>query len=393
MTVEHSLNQRIIKEFIASKQASLFHSLKESEFTGRVCFRESEHKQWFFYLYLGRLIYSTGGNHIVRRYKRNLTLFMPEMISDLAILERDPETHKLFEPKICWEYDLLSFWTNQGKINRKQVTSFIFAQTNEILFDLTQIKQLEVEYVLDKALSNPLTVIDSNNSVAEGWKLWQAWQNAKLADRSPDSAPLIIQPEQLMARTSEKTYLGMSKILDGKKSLRDLALVLNQNIVQFTSLLKPYIQMGFIELIEIDDHPPPIKPVVAPKFLVACVDDNPMVCQTMEKIVKGNGWDFLSVTDDLRAIALLLNHKPQMIFLDLIMPHINGYEICSKLRKMEAFAETPIIILSANTSLFDRLRGKMSGCSEFLAKPINQVSLIDLISKYQQAHVSNTEPV
>lgn len=392
MTVENSINP-IIKEFVASKQASLFHNLKESEFTGRVCLKESEDKQWFFYMYLGRVAYSTGGNHIVRRYKRNLTLFMPEMISDLAILERDPESHKLFEPKICWEYDLLNFWVNQGKINRKQVTELIFAQTSEILFDLTQIKQLQVEFIPDKSLSNPLTVIDSSKSVAEAWKLWQSWQNAKLADRSPDSSPLIIQPEQLSARTSPKTYLGMSKILDGKKSLRDLALILNQDIVQFTGLLKPYIQMGFIELTEIGDQPPPIKQVSIPKFLIACVDDSPMVCQTMEKIVKGNGLDFVSVTDDLRAIAFLLNHKPQLIFLDLIMPHINGYEICSKLRKIETFAETPIILLSAHTNLFDRLRGKMSGCSEFLAKPINQGSLIDLISKYQQTHVTNSEPV
>lgn len=386
--MDNNLNQVTIREFFASRQATFFYTLKQSEFTGQVYLKESEQKQWTFYVYLGRIFYATGGFHSVRRYKRNLALYMPEMISELAIIERDSAKPENFQSKVCWEYDLLNLWIDQEKINSKQITKLIFAQIAEILFELTQAKQLNVEHQIDKSFSNPLTVIDSDRAVAEAWKIWQTWQNAKLADRSPDYAPFIIQPEQLSQRTSPKTYQGMSKLLDGKRSLRDLAVVLNQDFVQFTSLLNPYIQLGLIELSEIGDHPPPIKVSASKKFLIACVDDSALICQTMEKVIASGGYDFLGITDDLRALPLLLNHNPDIIFLDLIMPHINGYEICSKLRKVVSFANVPIILMSAHDNLFERLKVKMSGGSEFLSKPINAASVLNIVSKYQQQGAS-----
>lgn len=389
--MDNNINQVTLNEFFVSKQATFFHKLKQSEFTGQVYFKESESKQWIFYLYLGRIFYATGGVHIVRRYKRNLALHMPEMISELAIIERDSANHKIFQTQVCWEYDLLNLWIEQEKINRKQITEFIFAQVAEILFDLSQIRQIMAECQSDKSFSNPLTVIDSEQVVAQGWKLWQTWQNAKLADRSPDYAPVIIQPEQLSQRTSAKTYQGMSKLLDGKKSLRDLAVVLKQDLVQLTSLLKPYVQMGLIELSEISDMPLPIQVQTSKKWLIACVDDSSAICQTMKKVIVSGGYNFLEISDDLRAIPILLNHKPDLIFLDLIMLHVNGYEICSKLRRVGVFANTPIILMSAHTNLFDRLRAKMSGASEFLSKPVDPASVLNMISKYQQEHINIKE--
>ena len=97
----------------------------------------------------------------------------------------------------------------------------------------------------------------------------------------------------------------------------------------------------------------------------------------MEKILTTGGYRFLGVQDSLRAIATLLSRKPDLIFLDLIMPNTNGYEICTQLRKVSAFRDTPIVILTGNDGIIDRVRAKIVGASGFLSKPANAETVLE----------------
>ena len=94
------------------------------------------------------------------------------------------------------------------------------------------------------------------------------------------------------------------------------------------------------------------------------------------------GYQFVSEMDGLRAIAVLLNRKPDLIFLDLIMPNTNGYEICTQLRKLSYFKQTPIVIVTGNDGLIDRVRAKMVGSTDFISKPVNEKIVLDTINKY-----------
>ena len=87
MMTQQPINSNLIKEFASSKQTAFFESLKRLRFSGQVTLKHCERKQWNFCLYLGRVVYATGGSHSVRRYKRNLAIHMPEMVSELAIIE------------------------------------------------------------------------------------------------------------------------------------------------------------------------------------------------------------------------------------------------------------------------------------------------------------------
>jgi chemotaxis family two-component system response regulator PixG len=160
---------------------------------------------------------------------------------------------------------------------------------------------------------------------------------------------------------------------------------MKRDVVEVTRSLLPYIQAGLVELIDMPDLPPPIAPpapvVPAPEEqpqgpLVACVDDSPLVCQSMEKILTTAGYQFLGIQDSLRAIATLLTRKPDLIFLDLVMPNTNGYEICTQLRKVSAFRHIPIIILTGNDGIIDRVRAKVVGSSGFLSKPVNAETVL-----------------
>lgn len=242
----------------------------------------------------------------------------------------------------------------------------------------------------DNLLSTRLVLIDADQLINEAQKHWQAWQGAKVADRSPNSAPVIRQAEQLQERTSPQVYQTLKQLLDGNQTLRDLSVRMKRDVVTVTSSLLPYIQMGLVELIKIKDLSPPVsiptnrtstttETAVGP--LIACVDDSPLMCQTMEKIVTGANYQFLGINDPLRAIAILLARKPAAIFLDLVMPNANGYEICGQLRKLSFFRNTPIIILTGNDGIVDRVRAKMVGSTDFMSKPVNPEMVISAIHK------------
>ncbi|MGL5876417.1 MAG: response regulator, partial [Xenococcaceae cyanobacterium] len=332
-----------------------------------------------------------------RRWRRNVTAYSPQMIaqfseirSELASIAAEQST------KISWEYKLLSLWIDEQKITREQATSLIMASIVEIMFDVTQAMQVTCEILQDNLLSTRLVLIDAEQVIGEAHRLYQGWQDAKIADRSPDLAPVIKQAEELEKRTNEKVYQNLKQLLDGNQTLRDLAVRMKRDVVTVTRSLLPYIQMGLVQLVEIEDIPPPVstpvaeilsKSVIPQRTLVACIDDSPTICQQMEKIITGGGYQFVSESDGLRALAVLLSRKPDIIFLDLIMPNTNGYEICSQLRKLSFFRQTPIIILTGNDGIIDRVRAKMIGSTEFISKPVDPEIVLETIVKYVRQKV------
>lgn len=102
----------------------------------------------------------------------------------------------------------------------------------------------------------------------------------------------------------------------------------------------------------------------------------------MEKILTSRGYQAITVTDSMRAIATLLTRKPNLIFLDLVMPNTNGYEICAQLRKVSAFQDTPVVILTGNDGIVDRLRAKLVGASDFLSKPVDAETVLTVVEKH-----------
>jgi two-component system, chemotaxis family, response regulator PixG len=388
MTTDKNVPLIPISEFVASKQAGLFQTLKQPRFTGQLILTGPKGDQWTFYLYLGRIMYATGGSHPVRRWRRNLALYMNQIPFDLKNIQKDLENIPNKDLiHTCWEYQLLCLWVEQQKISREQVAKMIRAVITEIFFDVTQAVQITYQIKRDNNLSTQLVLIDADQVIVESWKLWQAWQSAKVADRSPNSAPVIKLPEQLQSRTPPKTYQVLSKLLDGQRTLRDLAITMRKNIVEITRSLMPYVQAGLVELVDLPDLQAPLIQDFSSQDqtqnpVIACIDDSPVICQTMEKIVTGAGYQFIGINDALRAIAVVLSNKPDLIFLDLIMPNANGYEICGQLRKLNFFKNTPIVILTGNDGIIDRVRSKMVGATDFLTKPVDQELVLETIRKY-----------
>lgn len=356
-------------------------ALKPAKFTGRLLVQSSSEQKWTFYLYQGRILYPTGGVHPIRRWQRYSSSFFPQIQLNQLNLPTDLVGS-------AWEYQLLSLWLKQQLISHEQATQMIREVVAEVLFDILQSAEVMYETVPEN--SQPfqlLSLIDVEQVLATAQQIWQSWQTAKLTNLSPDKALYIKRPELLEQQTSASTYRQLTALLSGQNTIRDLAVQVKRQIWEIPSSLLPFIQTGTLVLIDIPDlslslpSDAPEKPKgTAPKPVIACIDDSPLVCQTMEQIVTQAGYQLVAVQDPLRAIATLLSRKPDLIFLDLVMPNLNGYEICTRLRKISAFSDTPIVILSSN--LIDRVRAKVVGATDCLDKPVKSDIVLKIISKY-----------
>ena len=435
-----------IRNFTTNKPIHLFEVLKNPQFSGQLQLKTPDGKQWVLYLYSGRIVYAAGGTHPNRRWKRNLTLHCPTLLTNGSNWQQDLESVATQGARTApgWQYQLLCSWKSKRKISQELIDRLIRAEVEEILFDIAQTPGVTYEIKSQTLLFPKLAFVDVDRSIAVVQKQWRVWQAAKAADRSPNHAPLICQPEQLRRCVSTQTYQTLAKRLDGQQTLRDLAVQMKRNSVDILQSLLPYIQRGFVDLVEVADlpnptiaipasqpttgkqsvakqsqmgtpaiaRPTPGKPAVQPttnrtgtgikpkatgnppdrkapseksgpkKPLIACVDDSPMICQTLGDILTGAGYQFMALNDALRAIVSLMMHKPDLIFLDLVMPDANGYEICSQLRKLSFFRTIPIIILTGNDGIIDRVRAKMVGSSDFLSKPIDAATVLNVVQKY-----------
>ncbi|MEM7795205.1 MAG: response regulator [Cyanobacteria bacterium P01_C01_bin.118] len=130
---------------------------------------------------------------------------------------------------------------------------------------------------------------------------------------------------------------------------------------------------------------------VSHQAMIAYVDDSPADSEAMAAIIKGAGYGYGSIREPLKALPMLLELKPQLIFLDLVMPFTNGYEMCSQIHRTPTFKKTPIIIVTSNDGIIDRVRARIVGASGFFSKPITKEGVIDVLNKYLEP-VSSKSP-
>jgi CheY-like chemotaxis protein len=414
------------------KLAKQIQSCVKDHFTGRLEVKNTQFLQfWSLYFYQGSLIWAASSVHSIRRFHRQMSLHCPELPIN-TVVESGSDT-------VDWEYKFLAKLVKQGKIQWEQMAAVIEGQITEILVDLLQQSELESRSIMPLTYRRiPKSTIDSTTkdstrlvliATVHPWlqakHAWEAWRQAGLKDYSPNLAPVIRQAKELRQQIPAVAYHKLILLADGNWTLRDLAVKLKKNLLLLTQSIIPYIDQGSIRLIEVDDitqsfQPKlsttnvshrgeigrwkdsqkdaesekkslsPLHPLPAPTTpLIACIDDSKNDSLIMNHILTEAGYQCINIQDPVKALLILLKRKPELIFLDLIMPVVNGYEICSQIRRTSVFKDIPVIILTNNDGIVDRVRAKVVGASGFLAKPIKVEKVLKIIGK----HLPTTKPV
>ena len=114
------------------------------------------------------------------------------------------------------------------------------------------------------------------------------------------------------------------------------------------------------------------------KILV--VDDSKTIRRTAETLLSKEGCQVFTAIDGFDALSKIADHQPDLIFVDIMMPRLDGYETCSLINHNKMFKETPVIMLSSKDGLFDRARGRIVGSEQYLTKPFTKDELLGAVS-------------
>ena len=115
---------------------------------------------------------------------------------------------------------------------------------------------------------------------------------------------------------------------------------------------------------------------------VMVIDDSNTIRRSAEIFLNQAGCQVLLAEDGFDALAKITDHEPDVIFVDIMMPRLDGYQTCSLIKKNPRLSSTPVIMLSSKDGLFDRARGRMAGSDEYLTKPFTKDSLLKAVAHH-----------
>jgi twitching motility two-component system response regulator PilG len=114
---------------------------------------------------------------------------------------------------------------------------------------------------------------------------------------------------------------------------------------------------------------------------VMVIDDSNTIRRSAEIFLLQAGCQVVLAEDGFDALAKIADHQPQIIFCDIMMPRLDGYQTCSLIKKNARFKSTPVVMLSSKDGLFDRARGRMVGSDQYLTKPFTKDSLLQTVAE------------
>ena len=118
----------------------------------------------------------------------------------------------------------------------------------------------------------------------------------------------------------------------------------------------------------------------SPKILV--VDDSKTIRRTAETLLKKEGFTIITAEDGFEALAKIADHRPDIIFVDIMMPRLDGYQTCALIKNNAEFRSTPVIMLSSKDGLFDKAKGRIVGSDQYVTKPFSKSELLEAIENH-----------
>ena len=113
-------------------------------------------------------------------------------------------------------------------------------------------------------------------------------------------------------------------------------------------------------------------------------DDSNRIRRTAETLLAKAGCDVVTASDGFDSLAKIVDIKPDVIFLDIMMPRLDGYQTCALIKNNAEFKSIPVIMLSSKGSLFDKAKGRIVGADDYLTKPFGRAELLDALERYSK---------
>ncbi|NEO97135.1 MAG: response regulator [Symploca sp. SIO2E9] len=298
------------------------------------------------------------------------------------------------------EYQAILWLLNQHHLNPWQAKKLIEGLVQEVLELFLSVTTGKYQFNLQTTELQTFCKFDLQSIIEHCHNRLQVWQSLEPIIRSPYQRPYISN-QAIFERYSAQDIITprvkqkLGSLLQGY-SISNLATILKQDELEIAKFLRPYVVNRSIGLREPESpfdqlhqiYSPAVKSPALPEVqkdscpIIACVDDSPNTLNEIERLLGQDKFSFFKFVEPIKAAILLRRIKPNIIFLDINMPTMNGYELCRLLRKHPSFKQTPIVMVTGTNGGQHKEKAKNVGASDYLTKPFTKSDLETIVSKY-----------
>ncbi|MFB2933942.1 response regulator [Aerosakkonemataceae cyanobacterium BLCC-F154] len=348
-------------------------------------FRDSKYRVaeqfWIVFFLNGQIAYAADSDSSLSRLRDYLRRYRLDSALDQLDLPAIATTN-------APEYGYLWTLLETHVLTPAQGRSIVQSMVHETLFDLLSLHQGSFVFEIGPALAPQLTTLEIGPLVTHIMKQVQEWKQFHPHIQSPEQCPVIVEPSLLRQKLPENTFKILASWADGQNSLRQMARYLNRQILPVAKAIYPYIKKGWVQLVYPSNpstNPTPGEFTSEAKtgtYSVVFIDDGIATCKAVEHTLQQHGYAVAAISNPLKALSLVFQIKPDLILCDIIMPELDGFEICAMLRRSTAFRQTPIVMLTGKDGFIDRVKARMVGATDYLTKPFGDSELLTLVEKY-----------
>ena len=372
---------------------------------------------YLIYLAQGRLIYATNSLEPFERLERHLRRLnhqIPTLTREFRTqvrLQFESNCHN--DELIKSDYQAICWLVEQNYLKLAEAEILIERLTREVLESYLLIPKIESEIIVSKSNLSPIICsFDWQPFIINCQQRLEAWKALSPHIWSSFQRPYFFAQSHAQRRISSEQQEKLGRVLKGF-SFCQLSALFNQEELQLAQKLYPLIVKGIIFLRQ--PYPPfdrlpkisnispvttttarklpqadtqsalariPNSPTVEKTWKIACVDDSPAVLRKIERFLDNDAFVVSLIQDPVKALVQILKIKPDLILLDIGMPNLDGYQLCSLLRNHALFKLTPIVIVTGKEGFIDRAKARLVGATDYITKPFTQSELLKIAFRY-----------
>lgn len=332
---------------------------------------------WQLYLGDGKLHFATSGMGKAERLAYLLGQLFPKAkfpISD----------------SLSQDYAYVCKIWKMGKFSLQQVRHVLLFITQEAITQFLALPRAAVKFDRTVGLDPLLLSLSLKQMIRPLQPTMRQWVQLRPEIGSPFQR-LYLEDVEAIANQSwldmrEATFIKtIAPLLHQQLTLYELSLKTRQTTLELATRLQPLIQTQLIQV-------QPYQAIAqANRPLIACIDDSKATQRIVKMTLEATGFEVIGVTDPAQALSTFVRNRPQLVLMDINMPEIDGYELCRMFHQSNLLKDIPVIMLTGRDGLLDRIRARMVGASDYIAKPFNPQNLIQLVKSYTDVNTPESK--
>jgi twitching motility two-component system response regulator PilG len=290
-------------------------------------------------------------------------------------------------------YEWLCQAWQTGKLSLSTLRTILQALSQEALGKMLAIENGVFHFDRAIGIDPILIAVPFKAALPPITKTLRTWQQLYPQITSPFQrlgfAPGTTLPEtslqNLQQQVGPEATAILLEALEHQPCFYQLAANLDLRVTALACMVHPLIQAGYLTLHPYANPPRTNRPTIA------CIDDSNTIQQMVKVMLEGQGYEVLNITNPLQAVETLTQAKPDLVFLDITMPHMDGYNLCRLLRQCEELKETPIVMLTGRDTMVDKVRARLLGATSYVTKPFNMHTLTNVVTRYVMVEPPRTD--